>query len=58
MNRYKIKYIQSGEESSIYIICADEDHAMMFFEMALEGAVFLSIERALVQIVTTKPCLN
>jgi hypothetical protein len=58
MNRYNIKYIQNGEESNIYIVCADEDHAIMFFEIAFDGAIFLSIERAVVQIITTKPCLN
>lgn len=58
MNRYNIKYIQNGEESNIYMVCADEEHAMMFFEIAFEGAIFLSIEKAIVQIITLKPCLN
>lgn len=58
MNRYNIKYILNGEESNIYIVCGDEDQAIMFFEIAFEGAIFLSIERAVVQIITTKQCLN
>ena len=58
MNRYNVKYIQNGEEYNIYIVCADEEHAIMFFEIAFEGAIFLSIEKAIVQIITLKPCLN
>ncbi len=58
MNRYNIKYIQNGEESNIYICCRDEEHAMIFFEIAFDGAIFLSIEKAVVQIITMKPCLN
>jgi hypothetical protein len=58
MNRYKINYVMNGEQSHIYITCHDEDMAIMFFEISLEGALFLSIERAVVQITTHKPCLN
>jgi hypothetical protein len=58
MNRYNVKYIQNGEESNIYISCRDEEHAMFFFEIAFEGAIFLSIEKAVVQIITLRPCLN
>jgi hypothetical protein len=58
MNRYNIKYILRGEEDNIYIVCHDEEMARMFFDIAIEGAIFISIERAIVQIITTKPCLN
>ena len=58
MIRYKLRYVQNGEEEKLYVIAPNEDVAMMFFEIAFEDVVFLSIEKAVVQIMTPKLCSN
>jgi hypothetical protein len=58
MKRYLIRFTQDGEESTLYIMCYGKSQALVFFEMALPLAKVISIERAVVQIITQKPCLN
>lgn len=58
MKRYLIRFTQDGEESTLYIMCYGKSQALVFFEMALPLANVISIERAVVQIITQKPCLN
>lgn len=58
MTKYLIKFVQMGESSEVNITCKDETMAVIFFEMAFPDAIILSIEKSLVQIITTKPCLN
>jgi hypothetical protein len=58
MNRYKIRYVQNGEEEKLYVVAPNEDVAMMFFELAFDDVVFLSIDKAVVQIITPKLCSN
>ena len=58
MIRYKIRYLQNGEEEKLYVVAPNEDVAMIFFELAFDDAVLLSIEKAVVQILTPKLCSN